>query len=208
MYDTLYSKKELQQIDNYGKLIWYDTQEYTEIAKSLWIKTSKAILTSAKEIDNDSFPAHRENEIDTSEGDFKTQTPKSLQYEEAINDLLLWYKSKTGKNIKPNKQLKDLKKPINKQYIVKDINTLLIAKSENNKGKKRFEDNPFLSDFTKRGGKSPLVNLTNKILQHHQVIKQYETGLDELKAKYTKNGHTKDREQYKRIQLAMQKFIH
>ena len=214
LYGDTYTAKQLQQLENYGKLIWYDNQEYTNLCKLIGLKPCKSLYSEAKDSDNDSFFSSKETIEDwkskkqesNSEGDIYSTIPKSLQYEEALNDLLIWYTSDHDKKIKPAKQLKWLCKPIKKVYVIEQVNKTLIRKS--NKCKKRFTNNPFIGDFLKRGARSPMENLTQKILEHHKKIKEYNIGLQELKLKYTKNHNTKDREQSKRIQEAMQKFIH
>lgn len=200
-----YTKKQLLQLQNYGKLIWYDSKEYTEHCKSHWLTPCKSLLTEAIDADAESFASHKENEVDTSDGDIESMTPKSMQYEEAINDLLLWYTSNHDKKIKASKQLKNLAKPIHKVYLVEQINKTLIRKS--NKSKKRFSDNPFVWEFVKRWVRSPLQNLNDKILENHYTIQKYEMELDELKAKYTRHWNVKDREQAKRIEKLLLKFI-
>jgi len=82
--------------------------------------------------------------------------------------------------------LKQLTKPINKQYIVNKINNVLIRKSNSEKQTKRREENPFIADFTKRGAKSPLENISNNIIKHNKTIQKYEENIVELKVKLNK----------------------
>ena len=177
-------------IENYGKLFWYDSKQFTQECKALGIATHRSMFTDAKQADacstkqfdtwEKSLRQKHGNAVDGTILDIDLQ---SLQYEDAVNALLFGYTSDNEKQIAPNAHLASLDKPLSTYYLTRDIAKTNIRKNKKPKTK-AYESNPFIWQYTKHLQASPLDIVNNIYIAQNEMILHESAQLEKNKQEY------------------------
>lgn len=177
------TEKEKQQIRNYGKLFWFDSQEYRNDARLAGIEVWQCLYSQSK---NQKFIPSKDLKIwwenNSVDGDVLDVINESLNYEDSVNALLFGYVSDLWKNIKANKHLENLDKPTSTYCLTRDIIKTWLRKNKKQKYKE-YEK----SDYIKSLARTPLDVVNSLIIQENNYIIEQLKELEQLQEKYKKN---------------------